>query len=235
MMDSTEQWGLGSYISVFCLMMWFNSLRARPNRPHLADGIFKCIFFNENILILIKISMKFISKDPIDNIPALVQIMSWHQPGGKPLSEPMITILLTHISTTRPLVGWINSLGPSDAIWWQRSLSTLAQVMACCLKAQAITWTNVDLSSVRSSDIHLGASSQEIPQPSITEIICKIKYLKFHSNFPGANELNIFVCSVISQHLVQGGGGGDILQPTCWKMCILLRGEDSRAPRLMSS
>ena len=37
---------------------------------------------------------------------------------------------------------------------------------------------NVDLSSVRSSDIHL-----------ITEIIWKIKYLKFHSNFPGANEL----------------------------------------------
>ena len=40
-----------------------------------------------------------------------------------------------------------------------------------------------------SSDIHLRASSQEIPQPSITEIICKIKYLKFYSNLPGANEL----------------------------------------------
>ena len=29
----------------------------------------------------------------------------------------------------------INSLGPSDAIWRQRSGSTLAQVMACCLTA----------------------------------------------------------------------------------------------------
>ena len=29
----------------------------------------------------------------------------------------------------------INSLGPSDAIWWQRSGSTFAQVMACCLTA----------------------------------------------------------------------------------------------------
>ena len=56
---------------------------------------------------------------------------------------------------------------------------------------QAITWTDVDLSSVRPTDIHLRASSQEIHQPSITEIICKIKYLKFHSNFPGANELEI--------------------------------------------
>ena len=40
---------------------------------------------------------------------------------------------------------------------------------------QAITWTNVDLSSVRSSDIHLRVCSQEIPQLSITEIIWKIK------------------------------------------------------------
>ena len=54
---------------------------------------------------------------------------------------------------------------------------------------QAITWTNVDSTSVRSSDIHLRASSQEITQPSITEIIRKIKYLKLDLNFPGANEL----------------------------------------------
>ena len=32
-------------------------------------------------------------------------------------------------------VSWINSLGPSDTIWQQRSGSTLAQVMACCLTA----------------------------------------------------------------------------------------------------
>ena len=35
----------------------------------------------------------------------------------------------------RPLC--VNSLGPSDAIWRQRSGSTLAQVMACCLTAQS--------------------------------------------------------------------------------------------------
>ena len=29
----------------------------------------------------------------------------------------------------------VNSLWPSDAIWWQRSGSTLAQVMTCCLMA----------------------------------------------------------------------------------------------------
>ena len=30
---------------------------------------------------------------------------------------------------------WVNSLGPSDAIWQHRSRSTLVQVMACCLMA----------------------------------------------------------------------------------------------------
>ena len=30
---------------------------------------------------------------------------------------------------------YINSLWPSDAIWWHRSGPTLAQVMACCLTA----------------------------------------------------------------------------------------------------
>ena len=37
-----------------------------------------------------KKSMKFVPKGPINNIPALVQIMAWCRPGDKPLSEPMI-------------------------------------------------------------------------------------------------------------------------------------------------
>ena len=91
----------------------------------------------------------------------------------------------------------LNSLWHSDAIWRHRSWSTLAQVTACCLMAPShyldkkkITWTNVELSSVRSSGIHLSAILQEMPQPSVTEISLKIIYLKFHSNLPGASELN---------------------------------------------
>ena len=38
----------------------------------LADGILKCIFFNENFRILIKISLKFVPKGPMDNKSALV-------------------------------------------------------------------------------------------------------------------------------------------------------------------
>ena len=36
------------------------------------DDIFKCIFLNENVWIVIKISLKFVLKGPMNNIPALV-------------------------------------------------------------------------------------------------------------------------------------------------------------------
>ena len=50
----------------------------------------------------IKISMKFVPKGPISNIPALVQIMAWRRPGDKPLSEAMVVSLTAHICVTRP-------------------------------------------------------------------------------------------------------------------------------------
>ena len=41
-----------------------------------ADDKFKCIFVNENDRIPIRISLKFVSKSPIDYKPALVQVMA---------------------------------------------------------------------------------------------------------------------------------------------------------------
>ena len=59
----------------------FNTLRPRQNGRHFVDDIFKCIFLNENVWIAIKISLKFVPKDSINNIPALVQIMAWQRAG----------------------------------------------------------------------------------------------------------------------------------------------------------
>ena len=75
--------------------LYVNTLRPRHNGRHFEDSIFKCIFLNEIILILIKISLKFILKSPINTIAALVQIMAWHWPGNKPWSESVMIILLT--------------------------------------------------------------------------------------------------------------------------------------------
>ena len=95
---------------------------------------------------------------------ALVQIMACRLFGAKPLSKPILghcqldpmeqtsvkffiknTKLFIHKNAYENMVyqmvtilsrrRWVNSLWPSDAIWRQRSGSTLAQVMACCLTA----------------------------------------------------------------------------------------------------
>ena len=71
-------------------------------------AIFKSIFLNENVLISIKISLKFVPKGRINNIAAFVQIMGYRRPGDKTLSEPRMESLLTHICVTRPQ--WVNDI-----------------------------------------------------------------------------------------------------------------------------
>ena len=90
---------------------WLNTLKPRQNGRRFADDTFKRIFLNENVRISIKISLKFVPKGPINNNPALVQIMAWRWSGDKPLSEPMMVSLLTHICVTRPQ--WVNMLSGS--------------------------------------------------------------------------------------------------------------------------
>ena len=67
----------------------FNSFPPGQNGRHFADDISRCIFVNEKFCILIKVSLKFVAKIPIDNNTALVQIMAWRRAGDKPLSEPI--------------------------------------------------------------------------------------------------------------------------------------------------
>ena len=82
------------------------TLRPRLNGCHFADDSLKLIFLNENVWILIKISLKFIPNGPIKNIPALVQMMVWCRPGDKSLSELMMVRLLMHIFVSQPQ--WVN-------------------------------------------------------------------------------------------------------------------------------
>ena len=83
-----------------------NTLRPRQHGRHFADYTFKLIFLNENFIFSNKISLKFVPKGPINNIPALIQIMAWRRLGDKPLSEAMMVSLLTHICVTWPK--WVN-------------------------------------------------------------------------------------------------------------------------------
>ena len=83
-------------------MFCFNTWRPRQNGRSFADDTFKFIFLNENVRISIKNSLKFVPIGPIDNIPEFVHIMVWRRPGEKPLSEPMMVRLPTHLCVTRP-------------------------------------------------------------------------------------------------------------------------------------
>ena len=57
----------------------------------LADDNLKCIWLNENDRIQIQISLKFVLRSPIENKPAIVQLMAWRRTVDKPLPELMLT------------------------------------------------------------------------------------------------------------------------------------------------
>ena len=63
-----------------------NAINSSPqgqNGRRFADNIFRLTFVNEKFGILRKNSLKFVPKGPIDNNPALVQIMAWRRLGNK--------------------------------------------------------------------------------------------------------------------------------------------------------
>ena len=113
-------------------MTWrfIDTLRPRRNEQHFADDIFKRIFFNENVWISMKISLKCVPKGPINNIPALVQLIAWRRSGDKPLSEPMMVSLPTHICVTRSQ--WVNKTTTLQSYWDYHLRYTNMRIVETC-------------------------------------------------------------------------------------------------------
>ena len=112
---NTHNHGYGTLLQTLCI---FNSFPPWTKWPPFHRWHFQMHFHNGNVWILFKIPLKFVPKVWIDNIPALVQIMAWHQPSNNPLLEPMMASLLTHICVTWPQWvkhGWLGSIGPQRA------------------------------------------------------------------------------------------------------------------------
>ena len=108
--NSNNHFSGHTYVSIF------NTLRPRQDGRHFPNDIFEYIFLNENVLISLMISLKFVPKVWINNIPALIQIMAWRRSGDKPLFEPMMVSLLTHICVTRPQ--WVKLAWPVLDLTW---------------------------------------------------------------------------------------------------------------------
>ena len=87
----------------FCLLdnqyIRLNSSPPGQNGRHFEDDTFKCIYMNENFCISIRISSNFALWSPIDNNPALVQVMAW---------RGTVVKSLTHICGTRGR--WVNEM-----------------------------------------------------------------------------------------------------------------------------
>ena len=103
------RWWSGQYCGgwLVCYIIpcpMLNTLRLTQNGRNFAADIFKYFY----LMKIYEFWLKFHwSPFPISNIPALVQIMAWHQPGDKSLSEPMLVRLLAHICVTQPQrVNW---------------------------------------------------------------------------------------------------------------------------------
>ena len=123
-----------------------DTLRPRQNGCRFAHDTFKRIFLNENVRISIKISLKFVPKDPINNNPTLVLIMAWRWPGDKSLSEPMMVSLLMHVCITCP--HWVN-----HSTWWNDIHQEFCQNCDVCIHENVLIVTSLlghlDLSLVR--------------------------------------------------------------------------------------
>ena len=128
---------IGTEKSPYCLSdhHWkhINPLRQRQNGHHFTDDPCNRIFFNEPVRISIKISLRFVPKGPIKNIPELFHITACHRPSGKPFYEPMMVCLLMHICLTQPQ--WVNNK------WLEKHGSIFSTVVtkALVLKQQAIS------------------------------------------------------------------------------------------------
>ena len=144
-----------------------------------------------------KIAIRWMPQNTFDDKSTLTQVIAWcRQATSYYLSQCWYRSMLPY-GITRPQ--WVNSLRPSDAIWRQRSGSTLAQVMACCLTAPShylnqcwfiiskVLWHPSEDNFVRDTPARF------------TKISLKITYLKLNWNFPGANELTRLFPNLLTQ------------------------------------
>ena len=83
----------------------------------------------------------------------------------------------------------VNSLWPGDAIWQHRSVSMLAQVMACCLTATS-WYLNYGWLIISKFQWHSSDSKLTIDASAINHLKLSLKLLtKKHSDLPKNNQL----------------------------------------------
>ena len=99
---------------------------------------------------------------------------------------------------------WVNSLWPSDAIWCQKSGSTLFRVMACCQMASrnylylSLCWLIFN----RVFCICMTTILQELFNISIDKLILKLTFLQLQPKLSGDNESMCVVTTKLSNRFL---------------------------------
>ena len=83
----------------FIIVPNLNIMTSKQNGHHFTNDIFKWIFFNDDYLTLIKISLQYVPLCLIDNVAAPVHIMAWHQTDDKQLPDPKMAQITDVINT----------------------------------------------------------------------------------------------------------------------------------------
>ena len=82
-------------------------IEAEATWPSFSRRHIQMHFLERNVNISINISLNFVPRGPIKNILTLMLIMARYRAVDKPLFEPMMVSLATHICVTRPQWGKI--------------------------------------------------------------------------------------------------------------------------------
>ena len=140
--NCTRSWSLPSQKTRTCL--WFIMFKQLgcwwPAYANSRHG-FDLVFLEYSNLRTLKVNTlrlrqygrhftEFVPNVPIKNIPSLMQIMAWHWPADKPLSEPMIVVLATHICIIRPPMSQLR-LQRLKGILDQHLISHWSDTFAC--------------------------------------------------------------------------------------------------------
>ena len=88
--------------------------------------------------------LKFVPEVWINDIPALVQILAGRRLGDKPLSEPVMASLLTHICVSRPQ--WVKSTSQHYYIWaWFECWVSIKSVHKLLTRRDFSAYTSIGL------------------------------------------------------------------------------------------
>ena len=121
---------------------------------------------------------------------------NWNQNRKIFIQEYALENVVCKTSAISFRVQCVNTLRPSDTIWWHRIWSTLGQVMACCLTAPSHYLNQCWLII---SEVKWPSTKGNFTKRHLSHQWLKWA-LHFHSNIPGFNELS---------NIISGGERGN--------------------------